>query len=88
MLTKNRRRGFDFLEGMAKEGVIKVKSGTEKVSLAEIAAAVCLSFFDARQVEWRQGRSELEKFYQSWEDRESFVRAVSTRDADWKRAKL
>jgi len=81
-------RGFDFLEKMAGEGVIGVKTGDEKVSLAEVAAAVCLSFFDARQVDWRKGRSELEKFYQSWEKRESFVRAVSTREADWKRPKL
>jgi glutathione S-transferase len=73
---------------MVKEGVVKAKKEEEKVSVAEIATAVCLSFFDARQVEWRDGRDELQKFYQSWETRESFVRAVSTREADWKRAKL
>ena len=76
------------MEEMANEGVIRVKKQEEDVNTAEIATAVCLSFFDARQVEWRNGRTELEKFYRSWETRESFLRAVSTREADWKRAKL
>jgi hypothetical protein len=88
MLISYRTRGFDLLEKMAKQGVIKAKKKEEKVNLAEIAAAVCLSFFDVRQVEWRGGRDGLETFYQSWEMRESFVRAISTREADWKRAKL
>lgn len=88
MLTGRRTRGFDLLEKMAKEGVIQAKQEGDEVSVAEIAAAVCLSFFDARQVEWRNGRGELEKIYQSWETRESFVRAVGTREADWERAKL
>ena len=73
---------------MAKEGVIKVKKEDEEVNTAEIATAVCLSFFDTRQVEWRKGRTQLEEVYRSWETRESFLRAVSTREADWKRTKL
>lgn len=82
------RRGFDLLEKMVTEGVIDEKKDGEDVSVAEIACAVCLSFFDVRSLEWRKGRPGLEKFYRSWETRESFVRAVSTRDADWKRVKL
>ena len=82
------KRGFDLLERMVREGVIREAEDGKEVSLAEIACAVCLSFFDVRKVEWRDGRPGLEEFYRSWEARESLVRAVSTRDADWKRAAL
>jgi glutathione S-transferase len=77
-------RGMDFLEGMVGEGVVKATKEGEAAGVAEVAVAVVLSMFDGR-VPWREGRPGLEAFYKIWQGRESFVRAVSTREADWKR---
>jgi hypothetical protein len=80
-------RGFNFLEGMVGEGVVKATAEREIAGVAEVAVAVVLSMFDGR-IPWREGRPGLEAFYKSWQGRESFIRAVSTRDADWKRSVL
>lgn len=77
-------RGFGLLDKAVKDGTLRYRNGDsqgDEVGMEECAAVATLAFFDARNVEWRNGRDELRKWYEGWRRRKSF--AESRRDVDW-----
>jgi glutathione S-transferase len=77
------RRGFDFLETVAEENVLRPHNPEQSVSVAEIATAVTCDMFDSRQYDWRTGRPNLESWYAAWRERPSFKHAPQKLQGDW-----
>ena len=80
------RRGLKLLEESIKDGTLRYRDGDaagDAVGAEECAVAAALALCDSRNVEWRNGREDLRKWYEGWAKRASFKQSRPT--VDWRR---